>query len=42
MVFVDSRSDLAHALLAHCPDVDFLQLDLLQLDAPGLLCVLHG
>lgn len=41
MVFVDSRTDLGHALLAHCPDVAFLQLDLLQPDAPGLLRLLH-
>lgn len=41
MVFVESRTDLAQALHAHCPDVAFLQLALLQPDAPARLSVLH-
>jgi CheY-like chemotaxis protein len=41
LAFVSSRSNLAQALLAHCPDVAFLQLGLLQPDAPDRLRVLH-
>lgn len=41
LVFVHARSDLAHALLCYCPDVAFLQLALLQPDAPDRLRVLH-
>ena len=39
MVFVDDRARLGQAFLAHCPDVAFLQLALLQPDAPALLRV---
>lgn len=41
IVFVDDRSDLAQALGTHCPDVAFLQLALLQPDAPHALRVLR-
>lgn len=41
LVFVHARPDLAQALQSHCPDVAFLQLSLLQPDAPSRLRVLH-
>jgi len=41
LVFVENRTNLAQALQAHCPDVVFLQLALLQPDAPARLRVLH-
>lgn len=41
LIFVDTPSQLAHALQSYCPDVAFVQLALLQPDAPALLRALH-
>jgi hypothetical protein len=42
LIFVANRSDLAHALTTHGPDVALIDLTMLQPDVPARLTLLHG